>query len=313
MQKANGHLPVMLQECIEGLQIKSDAVIIDGTLGGGGHSRQILQQLGPEGKLIGIDKDEDAIERCQEKLGQFDNKILVRDDFKNIKGILKELGIEKIDGALLDLGVSSYQLDEQERGFSYNQDAPLDMRMDRRQQLSAWQVVNEYPEEALRSILRDYGEEKFAHRIAQNMVAARKIAPIETTGQLAKLVEQSIPKKTWAGKGSPCKRTFQAIRIEVNGELKELKQTVEDFIDVLGPRGRLAVITFHSLEDRIVKNAFKEAMDPCICPKDFPVCVCGRVSKGKVVTRKPILPTPQEMEKNKRSKSAKLRIFERAE
>lgn len=185
--------------------------------------------------------------------------------------------------------------------------------MDQRQQLSAWQVVNEYPEEALRRILRDYGEEKFAHRIAQNMVAARNTAPIETTGQLAKLVEQSIPKKTWAGKGSPCKRTFQAIRIEVNGELKELKQTVENFIDVLGPQGRLAIITFHSLEDRIVKNAFKEAMDPCICPKDFPVCVCGRVSKGKVVTRKPILPTPQEMEKNKRSKSAKLRIFERAE
>lgn len=313
MQKANGHLPVMLHECIEGLQIKSDAVIVDGTMGGGGHSQRILMQLGPEGKLIGIDKDEDAIARCEKRLSSYENKLLVRDDFKHIKRILSDLGIQKIDGALLDLGVSSYQLDEQERGFSYNQDAPLDMRMDRRQALSAWQIVNEYPEEEIRRILKDYGEEKFAYRIARNIVSTRDSEPIQTTGQLAELIERSIPKKTWAGKGSPCKRTFQAIRIEVNGELDELKQTIDDFIDVLGPQGRLAIITFHSLEDRIVKNAFKEAMEPCICPKDFPVCVCGRISKGKVITRKPIVPSAGELEENKRAGSAKLRIFQRSE
>lgn len=282
-------------------------------MGGGGHSQRILMQLGPEGKLIGIDKDEDAIARCEKRLSSYENKLLVRDDFKHIKRILSDLGIQKIDGALLDLGVSSYQLDEQERGFSYNQDAPLDMRMDRRQALSAWQIVNEYPEEEIRRILKDYGEEKFAYRIARNIVSTRDSEPIQTTGQLAELIERSIPKKTWAGKGSPCKRTFQAIRIEVNGELDELKQTIDDFIDVLGPQGRLAIITFHSLEDRIVKNAFKEAMEPCICPKDFPVCVCGRISKGKVITRKPIVPSAGELEENKRAGSAKLRIFQRSE
>ncbi|MBQ1488530.1 MAG: 16S rRNA (cytosine(1402)-N(4))-methyltransferase RsmH [Lachnospiraceae bacterium] len=310
------HKSILLNEVIEGLNIKPDGIYADGTLGGAGHSEQIAGRLSENGKLIGIDQDEDAIRTSAERLKEFienGKAVLIRDNYSNIKQILNGIGIEKVDGILLDLGVSSYQFDEGERGFSYRFDAPLDMRMDTRQELSAYDIVNGYPESELSRILKDYGEEKFARNIAKHIVAARSINPVKTTFELNEIIKASIPAKMRAGKGHPSKQTFQAIRIECNSELDVLKNTLGDMISLLKPDGRLAIITFHSLEDRIVKNAFKTAANPCICPANFPVCTCGRKPLGESLTRKPILPSEEEMEENPRSKSAKLRIFVRNE
>lgn len=301
-----GHISVLYQECLDALLLKPDKLMVDGTLGGGGHAEGMLQA---GCRLIGIDKDGWALERCRERLSAYAARLqLVQDDFKNIRSILKRLDVTEVDGALLDLGVSSFQLDQQERGFSYTKEAPLDMRMDTNAPLSAYQVVNEYSEESLRRILFTYGEEKFAGRIAAAIVAKR---PIETTVQLAEIIKEAIPAARRRTGGHPAKRSFQAIRIEVNGELEGLKQAVEDFIHVLRPGGRLAIITFHSLEDRAVKQAMKQAENPCICPPDFPKCVCGREPQGRCITRKPILPAAREIEENNRARSAKLRVFEK--
>ena len=304
----SGHISVMFDECMAGLNLSTGKLIVDGTLGGGGHTEGILK----EGcKVIGIDKDSDAIERCRERLRYYSDRItLVRDDFKNITEILSALDVEKIDGAILDLGVSSYQLDERERGFSYSADAPLDMRMDKDAELSARTVVNEYEEERLKRILYEYGEEKFSARIAHSIVLNR---PLETTGELAEIVKNAIPAAARRTGGNPSKRTFQAVRIEVNGELEGLEDAIGDYIDALAPGGVLAVISFHSLEDRAVKRAFRKAENPCTCPPDFPQCVCGKKPKGKASPRKPILPTAEETENNPRSKSAKLRLFVKGE
>ncbi len=307
------HTSVLLTETIEGLQIKPDGVYVDGTLGGGGHSYEIARRLNEEGKLIGIDQDDAAIKAAGERLREFGDKVtIVRSNYRNTKGVLTGLGIEKIDGMMLDLGVSSYQLDNQERGFSYRYDTPLDMRMDMRQNLSAKEIVNTYSEMELFRVIRDYGEDKFAKNIAKHIVRARADKPIETTGELNEIIKAAIPAKMRAEGGHPSKRTFQAIRIECNRELEVLKESLEELIDLLAPGGRLCIITFHSLEDRIVKTAFKQAANPCTCPPNFPVCVCGKESKGKVITGKPILPGEEELAENSRSKSAKLRIFEKA-
>lgn len=302
------HIPVLYDECLDALRLeRKNCIFVDGTLGGGGHSEGIL--LKSDGKLIAIDKDTAAIERCSKRLDEFKGRVtFVKNDFKNIKSILCELGIEGIDGALLDLGVSSFQLDEAQRGFSYNKEARLDMRMDQNNPLSAYEVVNEYPVEELRRILYEYGEEKFSSKIAAAIIKAR---PIENTLELADTVKNAIPAAARRTGGHPAKRTFQAIRIEVNGELDGLYEAMDSFIEVLNPGGRLAVITFHSLEDRAVKRAFKKAENPCTCPPDFPQCVCGKRPKGKCVNRKPILPSLEEMEQNNRAHSAKLRIFEK--
>ena len=323
------HESVLLQEVLEGLCIKPDGIYIDGTLGGGGHSREIAARLTEGGRLIGIDQDEDALAAARERLAPFSERVIfVHDNYENMESDLRGLAAEKtdgsrsslifpagpegcIDGILLDLGVSSYQLDNPERGFSYRTDSPLDMRMDRSAELSAREILNEYPVQELTRILRDYGEEKCAARIASNIVRAREQAPLETTGQLVEIIERSIPRKMRERGGNPCKRTFQAIRIACNRELEVLEDSLDTMIDLLKPGGRLCIITFHSLEDRIVKNAFRRNEKPCICPPEFPVCVCGRVSKGRVVTRKPVLPGKEELERNRRSASAKLRIFER--
>lgn len=308
------HASVLLRETIEGLKIKPEGIYVDGTLGGGGHSLEIVKRLGEMGRLVGIDQDETAVRAAGERLSAFDigGKItIVRDNFRNTKEILKELGIKGIDGMLLDLGVSSYQLDTKERGFSYRFDAPLDMRMDERQRLTAREIVNGYGERELFRVIRDYGEDKFAKNIAKHIVLARQAKPIETTQELNEIIKAAIPAKFRAQGGHPSKRTFQAVRIECNRELEVLKESLEELIDLLKPQGRLCIITFHSLEDRIVKTAFRQAANPCICPPGFPVCVCGKVSKGKVITGKPILPAENEMEENPRSKSAKLRIFEK--
>ena len=305
------HTSVLLKETIEELHIRPDGVYVDGTLGGGGHSYEIASRL-DKGKLIGIDQDGDAIEAAEKRLEKFAGKIIfARNNYCNAKTVLLENGIEKVDGILLDLGVSSFQLDNAERGFSYKYDTALDMRMDKRQSLSARTIINEYPEMDLYRIIRDYGEEQFAKNIAKHIVAARKDKPIETTGELNEIIKESIPAKMRATGGHPSKRTFQAIRIECNRELEVLKNSLDEFIDLLNPGGRLCIITFHSLEDRIVKSAFRKNQNPCTCPPDFPVCVCGQVSKGRVVTRKPILPSEEEILENKRAKSAKLRVFER--
>lgn len=305
------HESVLVSETINGLNIKEDGVYVDGTLGGGGHSFKIVQKL-KTGRLIGIDQDMEAIKAAGRKLQVFSDKVtLVNDNFVNIEKILSGQGIEKVDGILLDLGVSSYQIDNPERGFSYMNDAPLDMRMDQKNPLTAKEVVNTYSKEDLCRILKDYGEEQFAANIAKHIVEERKKAPIETTGQLAEIVDESVPKSVSKGSRGVSKKTFQALRIEVNSELSVLEQSLGTMIDLLNPEGRLAVITFHSLEDRIVKNAFKQAQNPCTCPPDFPVCVCGKVSKGQIITKKPITPSLEELERNKRSGSAKLRIFER--
>ncbi len=306
------HTSVLLEETIEGLKIRPDGIYVDGTLGGGGHSRRILEKLNEHGRLIGIDQDEAAIEAAGKVLLPFgDRAEVVRDNYCNTPEVLSKLGIDGIDGMLLDLGVSSYQLDTRERGFSYRYDALLDMRMDMRQSLTAREIVNNYEEEKLFRIIRDYGEEKFAGNIARRIAAARKNRPIETTGELNEIIKAAIPAKMRAHGGHPSKRTFQAIRIECNRELEVLKESIGKLIDLLNPGGRFCIITFHSLEDRIVKNAFREAENPCICPPSFPVCVCGRTSRGKVITSRPVLPGEKELLDNPRAKSAKLRIFEK--
>ena len=304
------HKPVLLEEVIDGLAIKPDGIYADGTLGGAGHGSRICEKLNAQGRYIGLDQDADAVRTSSERLSRFGGKALViRSNYADMPQVLKESGIEKADGILLDLGVSSFQLDTAERGFSYSADAPLDMRMDNRQELSAMEVVNQYPESRLFHIIKDYGEDKFAKNIAKHIVAERSKTPILTTKRLAEVVSQAIPMKFRKQGGHPAKRTFQAVRIEVNHELDVLSNSLEDMIDILKPDGRLCIITFHSLEDRIVKQAFRKAENPCICPPGFPVCVCGNVPKGKVVNRKPVLPSEEEMEQNPRSKSAKLRIF----
>lgn len=306
------HKSVLLWETIEGLKIKPDGVYVDGTLGGGGHSAEIVARLHGGGRLIGIDQDEAAIEAAGRRLSGFGEKVLVvRDNYRNTKTVLTRLGISGIDGMMLDLGVSSYQLDTKERGFSYRFDTPLDMRMDMRQDFSARDIINGYSEMELYRVIRDYGEDKFAKNIAKHIVKARETKPIETTGGLNEIIRAAIPAKMRVEGGHPSKRTFQAVRIECNRELEVLKESIEELIELLNPGGRLCIITFHSLEDRIVKTAFKTAQNPCICPPGFPVCVCGRKSKGKVVTGKPILPGEEELKENTRSKSAKLRIFEK--
>ena len=304
------HKPVMLDECIEGLNIKPDGIYVDGTLGGAGHSSKIVGKLSKNGKLIGIDRDEEALKAAKEKLKDFSNVIYVHDNHDNIKKILEELEIEKVDGILLDLGVSSYQLDERNRGFSYLGENILDMRMDKTQKLTAKIVVNTYSEKDLANIIYEYGEERFSRQIARNICKERKIRTIETTKQLVEIIERSIPKSKQKD-GHPAKRTFQAIRIEVNNEIKPLYNTVKDSIDCLNDRGRLCVITFHSLEDRTVKKAFIDAKGKCTCPSDLPYCVCGAKSLGEIITRKPIIASDEEQLENSRSKSAKLRIFEK--
>ena len=306
------HVSVLRDETIDGLNINPDGIYVDGTLGGGGHSYQICKRLSPKGRLIGIDQDGEALEAARERLKTFEDRItLVRSNYCEIDTILQDLGVAKVDGIVLDLGVSSYQLDNLERGFSYKSDAPLDMRMDLRQIKTAAEVVNNYDEYELYKIIRDYGEDKFAKNIAKHIVKAREQEPLKTTSQLCEVIKAAIPMKFQARGGHPAKKTFQAIRIEVNRELDVLKESLDTMIDHLNPGGRMCVITFHSLEDRIVKTKFRENENPCTCPPDFPVCVCGKVSKGKVITRKPIVPTEQEILENKRAKSSKLRIFER--
>ena len=304
------HKPVMLEECIQGLNIKENGIYIDGTLGGAGHSKEIAKRLSKEGLLIGIDRDEEALKAAKEKLKEFQNVKYIHNNHDNIKEIIEELNIEKVDGILLDLGVSSYQLDERNRGFSYLGENELDMRMDRTQKLTAKEVVNTYEEEKLADVIYQYGEERFSRRIAKNICIARKEKTIETTKQLVEIIEKSIPKSKQKD-GHPAKRTFQAIRIEVNDEIKPLYETVKNCIDCLKPGGRLCIMTFHSLEDRAVKNAYIEATGRCTCPKDLPYCVCGAKQLGKIITRKPIIATKEEQEENSRSKSAKLRIFEK--
>ena len=286
---------------------------MDGTLGGGGHALEVLKRLG-HGRLIGIDQDEDAIRAAGQRLKAFADKVtIVRDNYRNIRSVLEQLSVEKVDGIYLDLGVSSYQLDTASRGFTYREDAPLDMRMDQRNTTTAADIVNTYTEMELYRIIRDYGEDNFAKNIAKHIVRARGEHPIETTGQLAEIIKAAIPARVRATGGHPAKRTFQAIRIECNHELDVLEQSIDTMIELLNPGGRLSIITFHSLEDRIVKNRFRTNENPCICPHDFPVCMCGRKSRGKVISRKPILPSKEELEENSRSKSAKLRVFERGE
>lgn len=306
------HKSVLLRETIENLCIKPDGIYVDGTLGGGGHSYEVCKRLGENGRLIGIDQDEDAVRAAGERLAEFGNKVtIVRNNYCNIKAVLDELGIDKADGIILDLGVSSYQLDTVERGFTYKEDAPLDMRMDNRSEMTAADIVNTYSELDLYRIIRDYGEDKFAKNIAKHIAAARIKEPIKTTGQLTEIIKAAIPMKVRATGGHPAKKTFQAIRIELNHELEVLNNSIDTMIDLLNEKGRICIITFHSLEDRIVKTRFKNNENPCTCPPDFPVCVCGKQSKGYVVTRKPIEPTEEEITYNKRSKSSKLRVFER--
>lgn len=306
------HTSVLLNECIEGLRIIPEGIYVDGTLGGAGHSYEICSHLTDAGLLVGIDQDEMAIKAATERLHPYLDRVkIIRENFSSYKLIMEQLKIEKVNGILLDLGVSSYQLDTAERGFSYMQNAPLDMRMDQRQLKTAKDIVNNYSEKELYSILNGYGEERFANNIIRNIVKARAEKPIETTFELVDITSKSIPAKFKITGGHPAKRTFQAIRIELNQELNVLKETLKDMIDSLEDGGRLCIITFHSLEDRIVKQIFKEAVDACTCPTDFPVCVCNNSSKGRLITRKPVLPTEKEIEGNSRAKSAKLRIFER--
>ncbi|WP_313182151.1 16S rRNA (cytosine(1402)-N(4))-methyltransferase RsmH [Lacrimispora sp.] len=307
------HKSVLLYETIDSLNVKPDGIYVDGTLGGGGHALEVCKRLGTYGRLIGIDQDGDAIKAASERLKAYEDKVtVVRSNYENIQTVLKDLGIERVDGIYLDLGVSSYQLDIRERGFTYREeDAPLDMRMDQRNEQTAADIINTYSEFDLYRIIRDYGEDKFAKNIAKHIVRERQIKPIETTGELSEIIKGAIPAKIRAVGGHPSKRTFQAIRIELNKELEVLMKSLDTMIDLLNPGGRLSIITFHSLEDRIVKTRFKTNEDPCICPPNFPVCVCGKKSKGKVITRKPIVPSEEEIEENKRSKSSKLRVFER--
>lgn len=307
------HYSVLLEETMKELNIKPDGIYVDGTLGGAGHSYQIGKRLSEQGRLIGIDQDEDAIKAASKRLEEFGDKVtVVRSNYCQMPQCLKKLGIDKVDGIVLDLGVSSYQLDTPERGFSYMQeDAPLDMRMDNRQSLTAEMIVNEYSESELFRLIRDYGEDRFAKNIAKHIVLARKEKPIKTAGELTQIIRNAIPMKVQVTGGHPAKRTFQAIRIECNKELEVLKESLDEMIDLLNPGGRLCIITFHSLEDRIVKNIFKTNENPCTCPREFPVCVCNKKSKGSIITRKPILPSEKELAENSRSRSAKLRVFEK--
>ena len=306
------HKSVLLNETIDGLNIQPDGIYVDGTLGGGGHAYEVCRRLGDKGSIVGIDQDEAAIEAASIRLKDFGEKVtIVRSNYCDMKSRLHELGIDKVDGIMLDLGVSSYQLDTPERGFSYREDAALDMRMDRRQTMTARDIVNDYSEMELYRVIRDYGEDKFAKNIARHIVLEREKSSIETTGELTEIIKHAIPMKYQKKSGHPAKRTFQAIRIELNRELEVLRDSLDDMIEILNPGGRLCIITFHSLEDRIVKSAFKKNENPCTCPSHFPVCVCGNVSKGRIITKKPILPSVEEQESNSRSKSAKLRIFER--
>ena len=306
------HKSVLLDEVISNLNIKPNGIYVDGTLGGAGHSYHICERLSDEGRLIGIDQDGDAIEAASKRLEPYKDKVtIIRSNYCNMKQVLKEIGIDHVDGILLDLGVSSYQLDTVSRGFTYRENAPLDMRMDTRNDLTAKDIVNEYSESDLYRIIRDYGEDKFAKNIAKHIVAARSVKPIETTDELTEVIKAAIPMKARMNTGHPSKKTFQAIRIELNKELDVLKNTLGDMIDLLDEDGRLCIITFHSLEDRIVKTYFKERENPCTCPPNFPVCVCGKKSSGKVITKKPIIPSDEEIAENKRSKSSKLRVFEK--
>ena len=305
------HIPVLLEKCIECLNIKKGGVYVDGTLGGGGHSLHILKNLDGTGKLIGIDKDKEALKFTSEKFKDYSNVIYVNDKHENIKGILERLNIPEVDGILLDLGVSSYQLDEPSRGFSYMHDAKLDMRMNKDMDFTAYDVVNNYPEEKLIEIFFTYGEERYSKSIAKRIVEERKIKPIETTYELVDIIKSAIPKRALNEKQHPAKRVFQAIRIEVNGELVELENAIKDSVDVLKPGGRLLIITFHSLEDRIVKKTYENLEGRCTCPSDFPKCVCGFKSFGKIITKKPIVADEKELYENPRSRSAKLRVFEK--
>ena len=307
------HKSVLLYETVDSLNIKPDGIYVDGTLGGGGHAYEVSSRLGKHGRLIGIDQDADAIAAATKRLEPFADKVtVVRSNYENIASVLHDLGIEKVDGIYLDLGVSSYQLDTASRGFTYREDAPLDMRMDQRNTQTAADIVNTYSETELYHIIRDYGEDRFAKNIAKHIVQRRQEKPYETTGELIETIKAAIPAKIRATGGHPAKRTFQAIRIELNHELDVLNRSIDTMIDLLNPGGRLSIITFHSLEDRIVKKRFRDNENPCICPPEFPVCMCGRKSKGTVITRKPIVPGEEELEYNKRSKSSKLRVFERA-
>lgn len=308
------HKSVLLYETIDSLMIKPDGIYVDGTLGGGGHALEVLKRLKGQGRLIGIDQDEAAVTAAAKRLeGYKDQVTVIRSNYREIQAVLKDLGIERVDGIYLDLGVSSYQLDTPERGFTYREDAaPLDMRMDQRNQQTAADIINNYSEFDLYRIIRDYGEERFAKNIAKHIIIAREKKPVETTGELSKIIREAIPAKVRATGGHPSKRTFQAIRIELNQELEVLNKSIDTMIDLLKPCGRLSVITFHSLEDRIVKTRFRYNENPCTCPPDFPVCICKKVSKGKVITRRPIVPAEEEIEENKRSKSSKLRVFEHA-
>ena len=306
------HTSVLLEEVLENLAIRPDGIYVDGTLGGGGHSFHILERLTAGGRLIGIDQDTDAIAAAGERLSQFGDAVtIVHDNYEHIANVLEDLSVTSVDGILLDLGVSSYQLDNPERGFTYRTDAPLDMRMDQSSALTAREIVNTYSEEELTRILREYGEEKCAARIAANICRQRKVKPLETTGDLSSIVRASIPARMREKGGNPDKRTFQAIRIACNRELDVLRDSLDTMIGLLNPGGRLCVITFHSLEDRIVKNAFRRNENPCTCPPEFPVCVCGKKSRGRVITRKAIVPSARELEVNRRSASAKLRVFEK--
>ena len=306
------HISVLLDETIEGLAIKPDGIYVDGTMGGAGHGYEVCKRLGPGGRYIGIDRDEAAIAAGRLRLSEFEDKVsIVRGNYSSASEILKELNIEKVDGIMLDLGVSSHQLDVAERGFSYMADAPLDMRMDKRQERTAYDIVNDYSERELAHIIKEYGEDKFAQNIAKHIVAMRQKKPIETTGELNEAIRAAIPMKIQKTLGHPSKRTFQAIRIELNEELEELRTALESMIDLLKPGGRFCIITFHSLEDRMVKTMFKKEESPCTCPPEFPVCVCGKKPRVKIITKKPILPSETEQEKNSRARSAKLRVLER--
>lgn len=306
------HKSVLLDETIANLKVNPDGIYVDGTLGGGGHSYEIASKLSDKGRLIGIDQDADAIKAATERLKPFADRVtIVRNNYCNIDEVLKKLGIDKVDGIILDLGVSSYQIDTADRGFTYKVDAPLDMRMDQRQETTAKDIINDYSEFDLYRIIRDYGEDKFAKNIAKHIVAARQEKEIETTFELIEIIKAAIPMKIRVVGGHPAKKTFQAIRIELNKELEVLTDSIDKMIDLLNHEGRICIITFHSLEDRIVKTRFRNNENRCTCPPDFPICICGNESKGKVITRKPIIPSDEELEENSRSKSSKLRVFEK--
>lgn len=306
------HRSVLLHETIDMLRVKPEGIYVDGTLGGGGHSYEICKRLSETGRLIGIDQDAAAIEAASARLGEFKNKVtIIRSNYCEMKKQLTDIGVTSVDGIILDLGVSSYQLDTADRGFTYREDVPLDMRMDQRMERTAKDIVNEYSEMDLYRIIRDYGEDKFAKNIAKHIVQARQEKTLETTGELIHVIKAAIPAKVRMVGGHPAKKTFQAIRIELNNELGVLENSLDEMIELLNDKGRICIITFHSLEDRIVKNNFRRNENPCTCPKEFPVCVCGKVSKGKVITRKPVVPSEEELAENSRSKSAKLRVFER--